>query len=764
MSYNSTVANLLVQENLTVCQAKVSTASFNVATRVLTLPYLKDQFEAAYGMLIAHECGHALFTTVEFNDLFIKSTRLMQKYYNICEDVRIERLIKRKYPGLRKDMAEGYDILNANNFFLPAKKDPNTLSLIDRVNCRFKIGHSCGVEFTAEEQILVDEVNSTETVEDVIIVAKKLYRLALKNIRKKREEEKKKQEGKKKAQQNKLQSSESPDEFEDSPDNGTPEEEAGSPEESSPDKKSPKEKSESKPSENEAENAPDSPEKAEGEEGQETPGASPDPEGEEESTPDSSEDGNSPESSGKSGGESSEDDEDLPLSRSEEEELDSVTQENIDDGLQSFVENNQKFDPENIWLEKYRSDFEPIVSYKKIISTIRNRDGASSETFYRVRFENYLRDTNKIVNHMVKEFETKKKADNYRHARVSKTGRLDMNKLYAFQLKNELFKQITVIPDGKNHGMVFLLDWSISMKDYLSETLNQLLTLTQFCRKVQIPFLVLAFTDSWKNIRTGKEVENAQIYWDSIPPSTVASSVGTRYKLLELLSSDMSDRDFRSMQLYLHSDQLRNHFLLGGTPLESALAYMHSFLPRYKMSRNIDNLTFTVLTDGESGSVKFKTRENGISTLRSQSFTPHSKLYDPITKECYPLEGDMTTLLLKMIKDSTKCSTLGFFVGGRRDLKCLIYENCKFGVTFDETSSAHRRSVTKTGWTMFSNRGYDKQYFILGKSLSSKQGYDPMYNPDMKAADLAKEMAKVNAAIVDKFLMGKVISEFAECK
>ena len=56
---------------------------------------------------------------------------------------------------------------------------------------------------------------------------------------------------------------------------------------------------------------------------------------------------------------------------------------------------------------------------------------------------------------------------------------------------------MTVLPDGKNHGLLFVLDWSGSMANELMATVKQLLNLTAFCKKVQIPFEVYAFTNEW---------------------------------------------------------------------------------------------------------------------------------------------------------------------------------------------------------------------------------------------------------------------------
>ena len=63
----------------------------------------------------------------------------------------------------------------------------------------------------------------------------------------------------------------------------------------------------------------------------------------------------------------------------------------------------------------------------------------------------------------------------------------------------DLFKKVTVIPDGKNHGLIFVLDWSGSMAHVLQNTIKQLYNLVWFCRKVNIPYDVYAFTNEWKD-------------------------------------------------------------------------------------------------------------------------------------------------------------------------------------------------------------------------------------------------------------------------
>ena len=43
---------------------------------------------------------------------------------------------------------------------------------------------------------------------------------------------------------------------------------------------------------------------------------------------------------------------------------------------------------------------------------------------------------------------------------VSKTGVLDCSKLHTYKYSEDIFKKVTTLHEGKNHGLVFLLDWS----------------------------------------------------------------------------------------------------------------------------------------------------------------------------------------------------------------------------------------------------------------------------------------------------------------
>ena len=168
-----TLAKLLATENLHVQHdCTVHTASFNTATRVLTLPVLQTESQYVYDMFIGHEVGHALYTPTDWRDNVPENVPF--DFVNVVEDVRIERMIQDKFPGLRKDFSHGYTELNNKDFFEIADKDISKLSFVDRINLHFKLGDRAVIPFSNDEMTYVRAVEDADTFEKVCLVSKML--------------------------------------------------------------------------------------------------------------------------------------------------------------------------------------------------------------------------------------------------------------------------------------------------------------------------------------------------------------------------------------------------------------------------------------------------------------------------------------------------------------------------------------------------------------------------------------------------------------
>lgn len=186
-------ARLLATENLSVVRARTRTASFDIVSRVLTLPIWKNMTPEIEDMLVGHEVAHALYTTDQYMEPILANPKL-KSYMNILEDVRIEKLIKRKYPGLRKRMFEGYRQLNERDFFgVKQIQSFDNLLLIDKINLYFKAGYQCGVTFSADEKVFVHRAEHTETIDEVIQLANDIYDFSKKKSDERKENQPQKQ-------------------------------------------------------------------------------------------------------------------------------------------------------------------------------------------------------------------------------------------------------------------------------------------------------------------------------------------------------------------------------------------------------------------------------------------------------------------------------------------------------------------------------------------------------------------------------------------
>ena len=172
----SQLAKLLATEDILVENRNIETAQFDVEHRVLTLPMWKRASESVYDMLVGHEVGHALYTPNEWD----WEDRVPQQFVNVTEDARIEKLMKRRYPGLAKSFYKGYKELSDQDFFELDDRDIQDMNLADRINLYYKIGNFINVPIDdGEEKDILDIVGKTETFDEAVLAAEVLYKYCI---------------------------------------------------------------------------------------------------------------------------------------------------------------------------------------------------------------------------------------------------------------------------------------------------------------------------------------------------------------------------------------------------------------------------------------------------------------------------------------------------------------------------------------------------------------------------------------------------------
>lgn len=694
------LAKLLANENLTVLQEPVKTASFDVKNRVLRLPQWKDLSEDMLDLFIGHEVGHALYTTSAFWSDELKALKHFQGYLNVLEDVRIEKLIKRKYPGLRKPFRLGYDELREKDFFNLKTQDLNSLLLIDRINLFYKAGVKSGVKFTKEELEFVRRAEYTNTIEQVIQLAKEIYEYTKKEL------------------QDKIDEMENQD-----------------------------------PHENEFE--------------EEEVAADSDSFG------DSDEDPENEEIESYSYGSQRSDAEDLMESQTERalreklEELADQSVINVYYKLPKHIEDSEIFHDYKDVIKALESDNQHWYSLRV------NHEAEEWRQSFKTRF---LSSSKKIINYMVKEFEMKKAADNYKRTKRAKSGSLNMSKLYQYKLNDDIFKRINVVPDGKNHGMVMLVDWSASMDQHIQETLHQVVNLSLFCKSAQIPYSVVALSTEYgvrrydeKGYRIPHPERTVKVAGDEVNP------YGDLH-MMELLNSKMSNKEFNYVIEQLITGQIFKNidFQLGGTPLNEALVYMTKYLPMFKAKHNVQKLSFITLTDGEGAGLmdgdNFSLKARRVLGEGGEYFTKKAFLHDEITKKNYALSysDTHTQALLDIIKQRVGCTVIGFYIFKytQRNLSAAWHNNTsaesRSAGSFWSVLDEIKKRIREDGYTSLNGTNYDDLFLIPTKSLSIDDDVELNITDDMSAAKIATQMKRMfGSKKKSRVLLNKFIERIA---
>jgi hypothetical protein len=624
----SNLAKLMATENIIVEQNKASTAHFNLETRTLVIPILKQDLSSdLYDLFIGHEVGHALNTPAQGWHDSITECGVNRSILNVCEDVRIEKLIRRKFPGLKSSFIRAYkELIDIDFFGLVVVEDYSELNLIDRINLHTKCGVSLGIEFEPAEAVLLEEAEQTETWEEVVEVAKRIQ-----EFMKQQMEEKKQQ----------IQD----------------EQEASS-----------EKKSESQERDAEG-NGMD----------QET-------------------DGEDDESSGSTNG-----------NDFDEEEIESKTDN-------AFREREKELHDSSAYDLRYGNipnldSKEFIVDYKDLYSTVHELSESHHIEWDTGLYTNFRKNTVKVVSYLTKEFELRKNADQHKRASVAKTGDLNMNRIYSYQFNEDIFKKMTIIPDGKSHGLVMFLDWSASMQEYLDDTIKQLLTLVLFCKNINIPFEVYAFSTQWDKHNVDRLNYNKQF-----KPGDLYFSINI--KLLNLFSSRMSKVELSyaaNVNLGgLYKQQDLTDFSLGCTPLNESIILAMDIVPKFQKKNHLQNVNTVFLTDGEGHSLnEIVVTDN---TGRSSSRGGNLVLRDPKTQVTIRSDYkhyDTSKGFFHLLKQRTNCNIIGFRILSGRRMNDYI---SNFGYAQAEPL---KEEFKKNKSCVVKGLGYDECYLLKSDTLST---------------------------------------------
>ena len=607
---------------------------------------------------------------------WLKEKKIPPQFVNVVEDARIEKLMKRRYAGLSKTFYKGYGELAEQDFFQIEDDDIDTYNLADKVNLYYKIGNFVNVPFEDDEKELVSMIGETETFADVLNAAEALYKFC-----------KAKQEEEMKTPMDDLESQQTggnqpASEFSDQP---------------------------------EGENDND----------QEQPG-------ETDSYGGTSEQEQEPTSSG---GQTNE-------------EPEVKTMDSLEEALKQLVENGG---PENVYLELPELDLNKIIVPNSEIHSkckeywdawSEEQEHSYDEIFGDIdrKFLEFKRSAQKEVNYLVKEFECKKAADSYARATTARTGVLDCTKLHTYKYNEDLFKKVTTLADGKNHGLVFILDWSGSMGDVMLDTVKQLFNLVWFCKKVSIPFEVYAFTSDYPLVSYDEDGK-AAIRELAYTKKDGLVQVGEWFSLMNMLTSKTNGKTleeqmkhiFRLASAFRYNCYVRYPvpygMSLSGTPLNETLIALHQILPKFQKENKLQKVQCVVLTDGEAAMCKYHRevhrRFDDEPYIGTSNIYGNSYLRDRKTGMTYSLDCEwyeFTDILLRNLRDKFKdINFIGIRVLESRDAGSFIRRYC--GYMSKETDKIMSIWKKQRAFSL-KNSGYHTYFGLSANALSQDADFE----------------------------------------
>jgi hypothetical protein len=600
---HNNLAKLMSVEDITVIQTSDPTASFDTKERILRMPNWNDLTDLETQSLIGHEIGHALYTNPnEWMKAIYSRTppEIFKDYLNVVEDARIEKLVKIKYPGMKKIFFEGYKKIVQRDFM---QLDPNAeLALIDVLNLHFKFFGIVDVKLESIHESFIKKIEEIESFSDVVRVSQEIFDYC-------------KEAGDlSRSQTGSIQilvdmdntESNSGNSKENSDGSGTikassdkdNEKQSGWPEKDNKQEK----RSRSESNDSNRNKGSDSENKQFGKEGGITGSNVPDT---------------------------------------------SKTLRSLDRSLTDRADRNTHItycDLPKPNLDKIIFGYKQVVNDMKmyLADSIANLDEESHDTeifedkrSVNEKYRDFLKVNGPSINLHKQLFEMRKKASEFNKTKIFRSGTLDMNKMYSYKYDDQIFKTYEVKPNGKKHGLVFILDLSASMYSLLSGVKKKVLELIMFCRQVNIPFVCYGFSDL-EYIRTTSYNDTN---FKEVGKMEYTLRCNENFKLIELFHSTMTESEFKIafngfLRVVGHSGKYR----LGGTPLNETHLCLDALVSKFRKETDAKIVNVIYFTDGAGSSLDLKRKYSQYQSNSIGYSSSNIVINDDITKKMYTIE------------------------------------------------------------------------------------------------------------------------------
>jgi len=379
----------------------------------------------------------------------------------------------------------------------------------------------------------------------------------------------------------------------------------------------------------------------------------------------------------------------------------------------------------------------------------------------------FLKEYRNYIAVLVQEFEMRKNASQYTRSLIAKTGELDTRNLAKYKFTNDIFRKVTRVNKGKSHGMVMFLDMSASMRGQrMNYAVQQVLVLSSFCKKVNVPFKVYGFTNDSRFFNKN-EVDDRSGRFDSSDDRSFyfgySCQEDFKLNLVEFLTSEMSVQDytnaFRMLCLYSNcfiyegkqyffDNHYGTHLSLQSTPIIPTIVAARKILKEFQDKNRVDVLNTIFLTDGE-GNTDMNFAYNGwtVPTIQIQDEITHDRFQFRDRKPYEHSINHSQSCMFQWLKEVTGTNLYGFYIGEDNDLRYTLGFYKKMGLLDNDLE--HRKNLTDNLYAAVPMAGFD-QYFlvVIGKKVNQKN--IPYKNEKTKIYKqfIGEQNSKVNRKIL----------------
>ena len=298
--------------------------------------------------------------------------------------------------------------------------------------------------------------------------------------------------------------------------------------------------------------------------------------------------------------------------------------------------------------------------------------------------------------------------------------------------------------------------------------------MTAFCKKVQIPFEVYAFTNDYHCVRRATADtthQNAEEYFEQIGCQENKIFLGKNtFYLMNFISSRSNSKDYERMCLnifreaYAYVNYVSYRTTMGielsGTPLNEAIVMLNYIIPKFKINNSLQKVNVCILTDGESCGTSYGRKfyydhkdESYVRPRRVDGCCLRDRTTG-ITYSMFDGWGENTNVFVRHLKDRNPgVNVIGFRIGTASQLSAFV---STYGNSFKYLEVQRQWKKEKSA-IIPDPKSFTALYAISSNSLSSSSDFD--VESGANKGDIRKAFKKMLAS---KTTNKKLLNSFVE--